>query len=198
MSDAVHLSRAYPCKGGGPVLREVELRIFKLRYFQVCMACTYCHDVCCSWGVDVDLDNVARLKALPEDFKARVGVPESAWFTQEVTQDPEFPGGAHVRTTIVDGACVFRNRQGRGCLIHAYALEQGQDYHDTKPLVSTLFPVTFEHGVLAAANELVDGSLRCFNDGPTLYEGSRDELLYYFGAELVAELDALTSSVMPA
>jgi hypothetical protein len=191
MSETVQLSRAYPCKGGGPVLTAVEPRIFALRYFQFCMACNYCHDVCCSWGVDVDLGNAERIKALPADFKARVGVPESAWFTTDVTPDAEFPGGAHVRTAIVNGACVFRNRQGRGCLIHGYALEKGLDYHDTKPLVSTLFPVTFEHGVLAAANELVDGSLRCFDDGPTLYEGSRDELLYYFGEGLVAELDGL-------
>lgn len=191
MSETVRLSRDYPCKGGGPVLREVEQRIFSLRYFQFCMACSYCHDVCCSYGVDVDLQNVERIKALPADFKALVGVPETEWFTAGVTRDAEFPGGAHVRTAVVDGACVFRNRKGRGCLIHSYALEQGLDYHDTKPLVSTLFPVTFEYGVLAASNELIDGSLRCFNDGPTLYEGSRGELLYYFGAALVQELDAL-------
>jgi hypothetical protein len=187
MSGTAKLSRDYPCKGGGPVPREVELRIFTLRYFQFCMACSYCHDVCCSYGVDVDLENVERIKALPADFKALVGVPEAQWFTAEVTRDAEFPGGAHVRTAVVDGACVFRNRKGRGCVIHSYALEKGLDYHDAKPLVSTLFPVTFEYGVLAASNELVDGSLRCFNDGPTLYEGSRDELLYYFGAALVAD-----------
>ena len=60
-----------------------------------------------------------------------------------------------------------------------------------KPLVSTLFPVTFEHGVLTASNELADGSLVCAGDGPTLYAGARDELHYYFGAALVAELDRL-------
>lgn len=193
MSAIVALSRAYPCKGGGPVLRDVELRIFTLRYFQACMACTYCHDVCCSWGVDIDLENAARLKALPDDFKALVGMSESAWFTAEVTHDPEFPGGAHLRTAIVDGACIFRNRKGRGCLIHSYALEKGLDYHDLKPLVSTLFPITFDYGVLAASNELVDGTLRCWGDGPTLYEGAREELRHYFGNDLVAELDALAS-----
>jgi hypothetical protein len=185
------LSRSYPCRGGGPVLTAVDLRIFALRYFQACMACGFCRDACCSEGVDVDLLNAARIRALPDDFKARVGAPEQDWFTAAVTQDAEFPGGAHVRTRVIGGACVFRNPKGRGCLIHAYALEKGLDYHDTKPLVSTLFPVTFEQGVLAAANELADQSLVCAGDGPTLYDGARDELLYYFGAELVAELDAL-------
>ena len=185
------LSRAYPCKGGGPVLTAVDPRIFTLRYFQACMACGFCRDSCCSEGVDVDLENVARIRALPADFKALVATPEADWFTTDIVTDPEFPGGAHVRTAVVDGACVFRNPKGRGCLIHAYALEKGLDYHDTKPLVSTLFPVTFELGVLAASNELADQSLVCAGDGPTLYEGARDELLYYFGDALVAELDAL-------
>jgi len=56
-------------------------------------------------------------------------------------------------------------------------------------LVSTLFPLTFEQGVLVAAAELADGSLVCAGEGPTLYEGARDELRHYFGAGLVAELD---------
>lgn len=193
MTALVALSRAYPCRGGGPVLRQVEKRIFTLRYFRHCMACGFCHDACCSHGVDVDLENVARIRALPETFKRQVGAPEEEWFTTAVVADAEFPGGSHVRTAVVDGACVFRSRRGRGCLLHAHALAAGFDYHDIKPLVSTLFPVTFERGVLAAAAELADGSLVCAVEGSTLYEGARDELRHYFGAGLVAELDSLAA-----
>jgi hypothetical protein len=191
MSGPVPLSRDYACKGGGPVLRSVDPAVFALRYFQACLACGFCHDACCSWGVDIDLGNAARLKALPPDFQALVGLSQSEWFTAEVTPDSEFPGGAHVRTAVIDGACVFRSRAGRGCLIHAYALEKGLDYHDLKPMVSALFPVTFEQGVLTAAGEAADGSLACGGDGPTLYEGAREELRYYFGDALIAELDSL-------
>jgi hypothetical protein len=191
VSGPVPLSRDYACKGGGPVLRSVDPAVFALRYFQACLACGFCHDACCSWGVDIDLGNAARLKALPEDFQALVGLPQSEWFTAGVTPDAEFPGGVHVRTAVVDGTCVFRSRTGRGCLIHAYALEKGLDYHDLKPMVSALFPVTFEQGVLTAAGEAVDGSLRCGGGGPTLYEGAREELRYYFGDGLIAELDGL-------
>ena len=190
MSGMFPLSRDYTCKGGGPVLHAVDPAIFALRYFQPCLACGFCRDACCSWGVDIDLGNAARLKALPQDFKTLVGLPQSEWFTSAVTEDAEFPGGAHVRTTVIDGACVFRNRAGRGCLIHVYALENGMDYHDLKPIVSALFPVTFEQGVLTAADEVADGSLRCAGDGPTLYEGAREELRHYFGDALIAELDA--------
>ena len=180
---------------GGPVLKSVDPAIFSLRYFTRCMACSFCNDSCCDHGVDIDLGNVARLKALPESFKARVGVPDSAWFTAEIVRDAEFDGGAHVRTRVVDGTCVFRDRKGRGCHIHGWALENNVDYHTVKPLVSTLFPLTFEHGVLVASAEAADGTLICSGEGPSLYDGARSELLYYFGEGLVAELDGMVEDV---
>ena len=188
------LDSEYPCVLGGPVLRAVDPVIFSLRYFTHCMACGFCHDACCAHGVDIDLGNAARLRALPRDFHDRVGAPASAWFTGEVIPDAEFPGGAHVRTAIRDGACIFRNGAGRGCTIHAYCLEQGLDYHSLKPMVSALFPVTFEEGVLTASGEAADGSLICGGEGPSLYDGARDELRYYFGAGLIAELEELKAA----
>ncbi len=191
MSDVIDLKAEYPCKMGGPVLREVDTNIFALRYFMNCMGCGFCNDICCSFGVDVDLENVARLKAMPEAFKTFIGVPESEWFTDEVISDPEFPSGQHVRTKVRDGRCVFLNRQARGCKVHSWCLDNGIDYHLLKPMVSILFPVTFDYGVLNPSNEVADGSLACYGEGPTAYDGARDELLYYFGSELVAELDGI-------
>ena len=190
----IELSRAYESGMGGPVLRAVDPAIFSLRYFMRCMACGFCKDACCDHGVDVDLGNAERLKALPLDFRDRVGVPVESWFTDQVVADPEFPGGAHVRTRMRNGTCVFRNRDARGCAIHAYCLEKGLDYHRFKPMVSVLFPVTFEGGVLTASGEAADGSLICGGAGPSLYDGARDELCYYFGPDLVAELDQLKDS----
>ena len=190
----VVLDREYACMMGGPVLRGVDPAIFTLRYFTHCMACGFCHDACCAHGVDIDLSNAARLRALPQDFHDRMRVPDSAWFAGDVIADAEFPGGAHVRTAIRDGACVFRNAAGRGCSIHAYCLERGLDYHSLKPMVSVLFPVTFELGVLAASGEAADGSLVCSGAGPSLYDGARDELRYYFGPGLIGELDELKAS----
>jgi hypothetical protein len=92
------------------------------------------------------------------------------------------------------GACIFRNAAGRGCAIHAYCLERGLDYHLLKPIVSVLFPVTFEQGVLTASGEAADGSLVCSGEGPSLYDGARDELRYYFGHGLIAELEELKAS----
>lgn len=190
----ISLSRAYESVMGGPVLSAVDPAIFSLRYFTNCMACNFCNDACCDHGVDIDLGNAERLKALPADFHDRVGVPHENWFTSEIMSDPEFPGGAHVRTRVRDGVCVFRNRGARGCAIHAYCLEKGLDYHRFKPMVSALFPVTFEAGVLTASGEAVEGSLICGGAGPSLYDGARGELSYYFGDGLIAELDALKGS----
>lgn len=187
----IALSRSYPCVMGGPVLNAVDAAIFTSRYFTHCLQCGFCADACCDHGVDIDMGNVARLKALAGSFHDRIGVAASEWFTGEVIRDPEFPGGAHVRTAVRDGGCIFRNPAGRGCAIHAYCLEHKLDYHHYKPMVSVLFPVTFEQGLLTASGEAADGSLICAGQGPSLYDGARDELGYYFGPGLIAELDAL-------
>ena len=187
----IALSRSYSCVMGGPVLKAVDSAIFTLRYFTHCLECGFCRDACCEHGVDIDLGNVVRLKALPQDFHDRIGTPVHDWFSGEAVADHEFPGGAHLRTSVKDGACIFRNPAGRGCAIHAYCLDHKLDYHDYKPMVSVMFPVTFEQGVLTASGEAADGSLVCAGQGPSLYEGARSELGYYFGAGLVAELDQL-------
>lgn len=185
------LSRSYPSIFQAPVLDRVDTRIFALRYFTHCMRCSFCHDQCCSYGVDIDEDNVARLKALGGGFRDFVGVPESEWFTDEVVEDAEFPSGRYRRTRTRGSHCVFHDPNGRGCLIHAWCLDRELDYHLLKPMVSILFPVTFDYGVLGASGEAVDKSLVCAGQGPTLYEGARGELAYYFGEAMVGELDLL-------
>lgn len=187
----MELSRGYPCVMGGPVLTAVDPAIFALRYFTRCTECGFCRDACCDHGVDIDVGNARRLKALPKDFHDRIGAPAQDWFTGEITPDAEFPEGAYLRTATRDGACIFRRAGTRGCAIHAYCLEKDLDYHRFKPMVSTLFPLTFEKGVLTVAVEARDGSLICGGSGPTLYEGARGEVAYYFGPALVAELDGL-------
>lgn len=187
----IRLARDYPCRAGVPVIRSVDLAIFSLRYFMRCMACSYCHDQCCDHGVDIDVQNAHTLRSLGPDFASRIATPASEWFTSEVVRDPEFPSGGHVRTQVRNGKCVFVSKTGRGCAIHSYCLEKDIDYHTLKPLVSALFPITFEQGVLLPSREVIDGSLICGGEGASLYEGVRAEIEYYFGVELVAELDAL-------
>ena len=185
------LRRSYACRWGVPVVDRVETGIFRHRYFMSCLECAYCFDSCCQYGVDVDEPNVARLRAHASELERHAGVPQDRWFTEAWTEDAEFPGGRHTRTRVEGGACVFRNRVGRGCTIHSYCIDRGIDYHELKPMVSVLFPVTFDDGLLHSSNEIVDRSLQCIDDGPTVYRGVRSEIAWYFGDELVAELDGL-------
>ena len=167
--------------------------IFTRRYFGHCMGCTFCGDACCTHGVDVSVVERDRILARAEQLEPLVRIARARWFDPAVEEDPDFPGGFATRTAVVDGACVFLRRDGRGCLIHAALLATGEDYHALKPMVSTLFPVTFGGGALLCSDELHDESLVCAGEGPTAYAMARAELEFYFGAELVAELDALAA-----
>jgi hypothetical protein len=187
----VALPASFPSRYGVPVLSAVDLAIFDGRYFTHCMQCSFCHDSCCAEGVDVDLLHLRALEMHADELEARTGIARDRWFMQEHSGDLEMPGGGSVRTRVVDGACVFRDRRGRGCLVHAYCLERDLDYHTLKPLVDCLFPLTFSEGILCPADEVEDGTLVCLDTGPTLYRGVRDELGYYFGKGLLLALDAV-------
>ena len=165
--------------------------IFTRRYFGHCLRCTFCGDACCTHGVDVSVVERDRILARADELEPLVRIERDRWFAPALEADADFPGGFATRTAVVDGGCVFLRRDGRGCLIHAALLATGEDYHQLKPMVSTLFPVTFGDGALLCSDELHDASLVCAGEGPTAYAMARSELEFYFGAELVAELDAL-------
>jgi ferredoxin len=174
-------------------VQAVDDALFHRRYFGHCMSCGFCADACCQHGVDVSVVELDRILARALEISARIGSDASTWFTPQMTNDADFPGGAATRTMVVDGRCVFLQRETRGCALHALSLETNADYHLLKPMVSALFPVTFGDGALFCSDELTDGSLVCAGDGPTAYEMARAELAYYFGEELVVELDEMAA-----
>lgn len=180
---------------GIPGIHQVDPDIFRLRYFRDCMSCDFCHDSCCSWGADVAVPERDRILRHADALRAYVPHPVERWFTQEVSYDHEYEGGAFVRTQTADGRCVFLNRKGRGCLLHAFALDSGQDYHAIKPMVCWLFPVIFDRGLLRPNFDVRDG-LICVDRGPTLYRSARDELRTRFGEPLISALDRLEAQVL--
>jgi Fe-S-cluster containining protein len=191
----IPLSRPFASIEGVPVVSHVDPEIFVRTYFMHCMKCDFCHDSCCGHGADIDATNIRRLKAHAEELEAHVGVPRHQWFEKGYSLDADFPGGRYTRTRTQKNRCVFLNREGRGCLIHRYCMEHNVDFHELKPLVCSLFPLSFHEGVLCPSAEIMDESLQCLGPGPTLYRGARADVRYYFGAELVAELDELESRV---
>ncbi len=191
------LSRTFASRRGDPVVTHVDPAIFVRRYFAACMDCTFCHDSCCQYGCDVDLENVGWLQGeFADRLEPYLGVPREQWFNEQVHHDPDLPGGSFRRAAVIDGACAFRNRTSRGCGIHSYCLENGIDYHTIKPHVCWLFPLMIESGVLCPPSEVLDQSLICVDQGQTLYQAQRGEMLAFFGEELVAELDALEAQTL--
>ncbi len=195
------LSQSYTSIDSAVTITRVVPDIFNQRYFTYCLDCTFCYDVCCSYGADVSADNVTRIEAHAPALEAYLDIPREKWFTGVMTDDPEFAGGRHTRTQVKQtprgNRCVFLNRETRGCGIHSYCLENGLDYHTLKPLVCWLFPITFDNGQLQPSLEIVEHSLICMDQGPTLYRASRSELETYFGSGLVAELDHLERETLP-
>jgi hypothetical protein len=190
------LTRLHPSRHGTPVIARVDAAVFVRRYFTHCMMCAFCNDSCCAHGVDVDVVTVSRILAHANDIERATGTTRDAWFEPNFREDSEHPGGRFTRTRVADGRCVFRRPNVRGCALHAWALDAGVDYHDVKPMVSALFPLTFDDGLLHASDEIEDGTLVCAGEGPTLYRGVRGELAHYFGDALTTELDALESRAL--
>jgi hypothetical protein len=148
--------------------------------------------------VDVDLYRVQRLEEHASALAAFTGVPRNRWFRSALERDETVPGGGSLRTRVSGGRCVFHNPKGRGCMIHAFSIERGIDYHELKPMTSCLFPVTYYDDVLCPSLDVEDGSLVCLDTGPSLYRGARGEIAYYFGEECVTELDSVEAEVLAA
>jgi len=192
----VPLSRSYAARGGQPVVERVDRRIFTLTYFHHCMDCTFCHDSCCQHGATVEEPMVETLETLADELEPYVGVPRGEWYWADTWwDDPDYPAGRFTRTetrdTPLGERCVFANVNGRGCLLHTFALERGLPVHQVKPMACNLFPVLWDRGALIVPLEIADGTLVCRDAGVTLYRSARNDLRHYFGEELIRELDAL-------
>ena len=142
------------------------------------MGCSYCHDSCCQYGADVDGANVVpRVEAHADELERFTGVRRDRWCggpEVEWTDDASSPAaGRRARASRTARASSAAAR-ARGCMLHTFALERGIDYHELKPMVCSLFPVTFDGGLLHPSNEIEDRSLQCIDDGPTLYKGVRE------------------------
>jgi Fe-S-cluster containining protein len=193
----VPLSRSYASRGGVPAVDRIDTRLFTETFFAHCMQCDFCQDSCCQYGATVETPMIEALLARKDVLEPVVGRPASEWFDGRFRTDPEYPGGQFTRTRVFDKRCVFLNRAGRGCLLHSYALENNIPVQELKPLACNLFPVWWSEGALCLPPEIEDRELVCLGDGPTLYRSARSDLLYYFGAELVEELDALETTMLP-
>jgi Fe-S-cluster containining protein len=190
----IPLSKEY--LSGNMAISFVHRDIFLKTYFAQCLQCNFCHDWCCSFGADIDIQNVERIEQRKEEILPFVRPPEGEWFEADYTYYEEYAGNQYTRINPQGPRCVFISKDQRGCGLHRYAVSKGMDYHEIKPLVCILFPLSFEEGILSLAAELHDNSLVCSGEGYSAYQSMRNELDHYFGRELVEELDGVEKGVL--
>ncbi|HSL43372.1 MAG TPA: YkgJ family cysteine cluster protein [Anaerolineales bacterium] len=190
----IPLDREYV--SGNMAVSFVHRDIFLKNYFARCLECNFCHDWCCSFGADVDIQNVERIQQHREEILPFIRPSEVEWFEAEYTYYEEYAGNLYTRINPQGPRCVFISKDQRGCGLHRYAISKQMDYHEIKPLVCILFPLSFEEGILSLASELDDDSLICSGSGDSSYRSLRNEVEYYFGRELVEELDRIEKKVL--
>ena len=170
-----------------------EETLFHDRCFPDCLAFDACHDVCCSYGCDVDRAEVDRILVIKEELEPLLKIPARRWFKQKWTKDADFPSGEFTRSRVRHGKCVFYAHNLRGCMLHRYATMKGIDPHQIKPMVCFLFPATWETGNLLVAGFL--SGLPCSARGVSVFEAQKREISYYFGRDLVTELEGLIPKI---
>jgi Fe-S-cluster containining protein len=181
---------------GNMAISFVHRDIFVKKYFAQCLQCNFCHDWCCSFGADIDIQNVERIQQQKEEILPFVRPPEGDWFEAEYTYYEEYVGNQYTRINPQGPRCVFISKDQRGCGLHRYAISKGMDYHEIKPLVCILFPLSFGEGILSLAPELDDNSLVCSGSGYSAYHSMRSELEHYLGREFVEELDEIEREIL--
>jgi hypothetical protein len=190
----IKLNKSYPSRDSLPVIHSVDTEIFSRTYFMHCMQCTFCNDHCCSYGADIDMINVNRILKHKDGLEKFTGVNAEKWFYPKKRKwDHEYPGNEYTRTTKRNKFCIFHDPKGKGCMLHSYSLNKGIDYHDLKPFFCSMFPVTFYEGILCIPEEIEDKTLACLGIGPSLYQGAREEIRYYFGDGIIDELDEIST-----
>jgi Fe-S-cluster containining protein len=182
-----------PIKSDTGILKinGVEEEIFSARCVPDCFKFDVCRDICCSYGCDVSREEAARILEHKDVLQQLLKVPATRWFKQRWTKDADFPSGEFVRSRVHRGKCVFYAHELRGCMLHRFAVKQGFDPHLIKPMVCFMFPATWENGNLVVAGFLSE--LPCDDQGITVFESQKREIGYYFGGEIVKELDKLAA-----
>jgi Fe-S-cluster containining protein len=192
-ANIIPLSKEY--LSGNLAISFVHRDIFLKKYFAHCLQCNFCHDWCCSFGADIDIENVEKIQQRREEILPFVRPPEGEWFEAQYTYYEEYAGNQYTRINTQGPRCAFISKDQRGCGLHRYAISKQMDYHKIKPLVCILFPLSFSEGILSLAAEMDDNSLICSGLGYSAYQSMRNELEHYIGRELVEELDRIEKEV---
>lgn len=163
---------------------------------------------CCQMGAVVDQAEVAKLKRSVAQLSEADWDPELSQHQVNAGLTPTRPGVWQTQKR--HGACIFHNRDGRGCAFHQLAERTGQSVLDLKPDVCWQVPLYYRPGrppVLGGRQDrdwTEDGSdpgwaWWCATahdpnayepDNPPVWQSMRAEITRMVGEALYAELAA--------
>lgn len=176
-----------------PIINKIDTLIFSTRYPK--KECSpQCNNVCCSGGATMDIYTFNKLlkhRHAPI-FRSIV------WEGYSFQDDPDSPGGKGCYTRFYNNRCMFQNSDW-GCSIHTYCLQNSIDVHELKFFTCCLFPVEVNKidgvkNILTAGYELryPQFDIPCKKNGDiSVYESAKNDIQYYYGEELIYEIEKL-------
>jgi hypothetical protein len=185
----IKLSHDYASCNGKPIIKYVDDTIFTQHAFCSlnCMN-DNCDDWCCHRGEDVSKNEINQIMKYEKQLQPFLAVSLKDCFGDNFTDDDEdYPDGGYTRIKAINNKCVFL--QDKGCLLHKIALENNVDFHEIKPMPGSLFPISFNFGLLQPSHEIVWNLDDCVDFGKTIYQSAINDIKYYFGQEFINELD---------
>ncbi len=155
-----------------------------------------CSGACCGGGVLVDIAHRDRVRAeaslVVRYMESSQEHDPSLWFEDEIFDDPDYPSGRAVCTTVVNDTCVFLDSQRR-CVLHMAEAESP----GLKPFYCRAYPVAIVQGRVTLDTEWCPEETQCC---ATVSDGERSgldvyagELLHLLGAAGDRELRRLLS-----
>jgi len=153
-----------------------------------------CPGECCYYGVFTDYKEYQTILSIKDKIIVNMDETQSTdvskWFEPE-EEDEDFESGIAVGTEVINGKCIFLDKNGL-CTLQKLAIQEGEYKWKYKPLYCILFPLTTYEGALTIDDEHIDRLPSCNVDANTkltMFEACEEELRYFFGEEGFAELE---------
>jgi Fe-S-cluster containining protein len=153
-----------------------------------------CGGECCHYGVYTDLKEHDKIFEIKDRFLPLFDETQSKdvskWF-EKPEDDDDFESGVAVGTEVINGKCAFLDKDGL-CALQRLANVENKHKWLYKPLYCILFPLTIYEGSLTIDDEHIERLKTCnanSNTEQTIFDASREELVYFFGEDGFIELE---------
>lgn len=152
-----------------------------------------CSGECCNYGVFTDLKEYEDIMSIKDKILPLMDESQTKdineWF-EEPQEDNDFESGFAVGTEVINGKCVFLDKNGL-CTLQKLAMSEGEHKWKYKPIYCVLFPFTVYEGALTIDDEHINRLKTCNANpkpGQTIFDYGQEELEYFLGADGFSEL----------